>query len=254
MGHIYSVNPKKIYLSDTPISLRTLGCTVEPYSFELILGVSKRLGIIITEPEIDRIAGRIHNSANNVEDLTNILCEEISAAEEAQTVNGVDINDLEKEIKTTKSSEWILPAGIMALCFAFMESIAILEEGKSIFTLSSIISLLIVVGISFLVVFVIGMVTTRLLSLLSNKKPNNSKIKGKIIQLDVIREVADNSFDKRYVYCLIIEMHHKQYHEKILKKYEPLPFISIGNLDSDEMPCFAEVANLLKKMARAVLK
>jgi hypothetical protein len=156
LGHIYSVNPKIIYLSDTPESLRSLGCITEPYGFELILGVGKRLGISLTEPEVDRIADKIHNNAHNVAELTAILCEEMSVAENSQKPECFEVQDVKEDSTTNEYSVWLFPAGLVALVSGLSQATETLKKGRAISTFSSIVSILIVMVISFFAVFIIG--------------------------------------------------------------------------------------------------
>lgn len=247
LGFIYSVSPKVIYSCDTGRTLASLGCTVEPYGFEVILGVGKRLGVVLSEFEVDRIADKIHNNANNVEELTNILCEEISAAEEAQSIKGVDVHDIKEDVKTNEYSFGLLLGCLAALVFGLSKVNAMLQNDESIFNLSAVISILTAMAVSFLVAFIIGTGLAKLILYFDREKPEKSNIYDDI-DLEELKDLADDSPVHRYVNCLILELYHKQDYEKILKKYEPLP--SIDDFDPDEMPWFAEVANRLKKTAK----
>jgi hypothetical protein len=247
LGSIYCVNPKKIYLSDTPKSLRSLGCAIEPYAFELILGVAKRLGIRLNEAEVDRLGDRIRNNAHNVEQLTAILCEELSAAEEAQTIKGVEIQDTKENIKTNEYSSGLLLGCLVALVFGVTKLEGVLKNDETVFNLSVIISIMVPMVVSFFVVFLLCTGLAKLSLYSDRKKSEKPSIYGDI-NLEELKELADNSPMYCYVNRLIWELYHKQDYEKTLKKYEPLPLIE--DFDLDEMPWFAEVANRLKKMAK----
>lgn len=251
LGYVYSVNPEIIYLSDSPESLRSLGCIIEPYGFEVILGVIKRLGIYLTESEIDRIANKIHNSAYNVEELTSILCEEMSMAEESQSRVNFEaqrMNATEKllEKKGKHKFRLGLPGFIALMCFLGVIN-AELEESDNFFSLPTAISVLKAVVIGYFIGLAISITGKKLLKYLANKKHKESKTLDEI-DLEELKDLADNSPVKRYVNCLIKELYYKQDHEKTLKKYEPLPMID--DFDQNEMPWFSEVSNRLKKMAK----
>jgi len=249
LGHIYSVSPEKIYLSDTPASLRTLGCAIEPYSFELILGVGKRLGIIISEAEVDRIAERIYNNAHNVEELTAILCEEISLAEEAQSnadfeTQFIDAGEELSEEEEKGKLKLGLPGFAALICFLGAINVE-LAEGDKFFTLSTLIFVLKVTAIGYIVGLTIRFVGLSFLKYLESKKPEDSQ-KSDGIDLEELTRLT--SPVNRYICRLIIGLYHKQDYEKILRKYEPLPLVD--GFDPEEMPWFSEVANHLKKMAK----
>ena len=251
LGHIYSVSPKKIYLSDTPGSLRALGGTIEPYGFELILGAVKRLGIFLTEAEVDRIAERVHNNAHDVEELTAILCEEMSVAEEAQSnvdfeAQLMNVGEKLLEKKGKYKLRLGLPEFVALICFLGATN-AVLEEGDNLFTLPAVIFVLKAAAIGYLIGLTIRFVGMSFLKYFDSKKSEASKKLGEI-DLEELKDLADNSPPKRYVNSLIMELYRKQDYEKILKKYEPLPLVD--DFESDEMSWFTEVANRLKKMAK----
>lgn len=253
LGHVYSVNYKIIYLSDTPESLRSLGCTIEPYGFEVILGVSRKLGITLIESEVDRIANKIHNNAHNVEELTAILCEEMLVAEELQAEKSPEeyFVSIEPETKAENNLNsrgkisWKLPA-----FFAFLAAIGaiqgILENGDELFTVPSIVYILVAMAVSYAVAFIIFTIILKFL--LSDERKLKQDLKEVSITLEDLEMLADSSPPMRYVNCLLMELYRKQDYEKILKKYEPLPLID--DFDPDEIPWFAEVSNRLKKTAK----
>jgi hypothetical protein len=76
-GFIYGVAPELIYSEDTPESLGLLGQSYDPYAFEMVVGTCNRLGIVLTESEVDTIGKQIYQNAKNVEDVMCIINEEI---------------------------------------------------------------------------------------------------------------------------------------------------------------------------------
>lgn len=241
LGFIYSVNPKIIYLSDTPKTLASLGCILEPYGFEVILGIKRRLGINLADCEIDRIIARIHDNAHNVEELTEILCEEISTAEDTQCFRDSGIREPVENIKTNGGSKWLFLAGLAAVGWGLSKVVEMLKKDEDIFTFSAITSILIIMATVFLVVFIIGIVIRRLEHYLENKKPEDSDI------LDELKKLADKSSVKGYIYNLARDMYHKNNFTIILEKYQPLPLS--GDFGPEEVPWFAEVSNRLKRLA-----
>jgi hypothetical protein len=241
LGFIYSVSPKIIYLSDTGKTLGSLGCILEPYGFEVILGIKRRLGINPVDCEIDRIIARIHDNAHNVEELTAILCEEISTAEETQGFKDSGIREPEENIKTNDGRKWLLLAGLTSVGCGLSRMSEMLKKDEDIFTFSAITSILVIMAIGFVVVYIIGIVIRRWEHYFGNKKPEDSDI------LDELVELADKSSVKNYIYNLALDMYHKHDFSINLEKYQPLPLFD--DFGAEEVPWFAEVSNRLKRLA-----
>jgi hypothetical protein len=241
LGFIYSVSPKIIYLSDTPKTLTSLGCILEPYGFEVILGIKRRLGISLVDCEIDRIIAKIHDNAHNVEELTEILCEEISTDEDTQSFKDAGIREPAENIKTNDGPKWLFLAGLAGVGWGLSKVAEMLKKDEDIFTFSAITSILIIMATGFLVVYIIGIVIRRWEHYFGNKKPEDSEI------LEELKELADKSSVKCYIYNLALDMYHKHNFSIILEKYQPLPLSS--DFGPEEVPWFAEVSNRLKRLA-----
>lgn len=75
-GHIYGVDSKIILPSDTPDSLRMFGVVIDPFGFEVVMGISQRLNIIIQNDDIYKTVKLIYDNACSVEDVIVILAKE----------------------------------------------------------------------------------------------------------------------------------------------------------------------------------
>lgn len=73
LGHIYCVDPDYIYPDDTPEVMRGFGVIVEPYGFEVVMGIADKLNIELPGGEIFPMVKEVREKANNVEELICVL-------------------------------------------------------------------------------------------------------------------------------------------------------------------------------------
>jgi hypothetical protein len=86
LGFAYLLNPDIIYATDTPQSLGSITRRQKPpLGFEVVLGAANRLGIILSDEEIDHISEQIYKNTRCVEELCVTLSDELSSAAQALT-------------------------------------------------------------------------------------------------------------------------------------------------------------------------
>ena len=73
LGHIYCVDPAYIYPDDTPEAMRGFGVIVEPYGFEVVMGIAEKLNVELPDGEIFPMVKKVREKANNVEELICVL-------------------------------------------------------------------------------------------------------------------------------------------------------------------------------------
>jgi hypothetical protein len=84
LGFVYHLNPDIIYSIDTPQSLSSIVRNqTPPLGFEVVLDAADRLGIVLSDEEVDRISEQIYKNAHSVEELFVTLSEELSSAAQA---------------------------------------------------------------------------------------------------------------------------------------------------------------------------
>jgi RsiW-degrading membrane proteinase PrsW (M82 family) len=85
LGTLYKIDPGIIYPSETPdiLDICNRGNT-PPYRIEFILGTAKRLGILLSDKEVDRIGARLSDNARTAEQLIQITCDELIIAQKQQ--------------------------------------------------------------------------------------------------------------------------------------------------------------------------
>jgi hypothetical protein len=76
-GHIYGVESKMILPTDTADSLRKFGVVLDPFGFEVVMGISQRLCIQNQDDEVYEMVKRVYDKAHSVEDVIVILAEEL---------------------------------------------------------------------------------------------------------------------------------------------------------------------------------
>jgi len=76
LGQIHKLRPNKIFPRDKLRFLCMSSKTLVPLQFEVILGVANRMGITLTESQVDHIGKMIYDEADSVEYLTIILLDE----------------------------------------------------------------------------------------------------------------------------------------------------------------------------------
>jgi Ca2+/Na+ antiporter len=104
LGFAYRLNPDIIYTTDTPQSLGSITRRkIPPLSFEVVLGASNRLGIILSDEEIDRIGEQIYKNTRCVEELFVTLSEELSSAAQALANESESFNS--QSITTTPKQQ-----------------------------------------------------------------------------------------------------------------------------------------------------
>lgn len=77
LGFIHKIDPSVIYPSDTLQFLCYVGGFPTPCQFEVVLGIAQRLGLLLSEYEVDRIGDRIFHNAKTVWDLAEIVNNQI---------------------------------------------------------------------------------------------------------------------------------------------------------------------------------
>lgn len=168
LGFAYELNPDIIYATDTAQSLGALKHNpLPPLRFEVVLGTADRLGIKLTDEEIDGMGERIYKNTHTVEELAVILAEEMSTA-----ARKIPENDAR-----------------------------------------------------------------------TDKKSNHNAI-----TLDELRELADNSLARKYIFKNVCEMLKLKGEARTFKESQPLP--QLEDVKPEEMPSFAEVLQKLRNIAR----
>lgn len=104
LGFAYRLNPDIIYTTDTPQSLGSITRRkIPPLGFEVVLGASNRLGIILSDEEIDQIGEQIYKNTRCVEELFVTLSEELSSAAQALANESESFNS--QSIATTPKQQ-----------------------------------------------------------------------------------------------------------------------------------------------------
>jgi len=80
LGALYSLDPAIIYPEDTPGILEFLISRryLPPYQFELVLGTVRRLGMTLSDNEVDKVGMNVSESSINVEGLIYAMCLELA--------------------------------------------------------------------------------------------------------------------------------------------------------------------------------
>ena len=86
LGALYSLDPTIIYPEDTPNLLDFLKSrgNLPPYQFELVLGTARRLGMTLSDREVDHVGLTVSEDPVNVEGLIHNMCLQIAEVEDRQ--------------------------------------------------------------------------------------------------------------------------------------------------------------------------
>jgi hypothetical protein len=76
LGFVHGVEPSKVHSLDALRLLCYGGDQPPPYQFEVILGIANRLGVVLSEAEVDRIGQQVYRNAKTVADLVAIVHQE----------------------------------------------------------------------------------------------------------------------------------------------------------------------------------
>jgi hypothetical protein len=245
IGVVYGVKQEIIYDVDTAESLKKL-CSITPYGFEVVLGIAKRLGIILEDAEVDQIVERINENSKNVKELVSILCEEIASAEESQERKDFETLLLATDVTDTACASKVkkryigFPAFVALLCLIGAVS-GTLENEENFFSKSNLI---IVFQITF-VGYVIGLVIKILVKRWLNSLDKDSD--GETIDIDMIMDYCDRFSPDYYIQQCLTDMYKSMDKQRTFRKYEELPCFS--EIEGSQRPWFAEFANRLKSIA-----
>lgn len=77
LGLIHKLRPNKILPRDKLRFICLASKVIVPLQFEVVLGVANRMGVTLSESQVDHIGERIYYEADSVENLTIILLEEL---------------------------------------------------------------------------------------------------------------------------------------------------------------------------------
>ena len=83
LGLIHKHRPYKILPRDKLRFICLASKVIVPLQFEVVLGVANRMGITLSESQVDHIGERIYYEADSVENLTIILLEELDKTQTA---------------------------------------------------------------------------------------------------------------------------------------------------------------------------
>lgn len=255
LGFVHGLNPDMIYPDDTAHSIGyLLRDPRPPLRFEVILGTANRLGITLLDEDVDRIGKRIYKEARTVENLIAILSEEMKSVERQQTISITTVDSVlssaNQTTATARRHESVIGfckfVVIITLLAVSIEFSAEHDKGTDVFSEAMGQAVLKAAVIGFAVgtaLWLTGLFLKKKLSV-SAKKTSG---KDNEINLDELRELADDSPAKKYINRWITELAKSPQTQLKLAESEPLP--KPTGMTTEEMPSFAEVlTKLLSKL------